>query len=116
MLFICYKKCSTCRKAQKWLDENGFSYELREIDKDRPTEVELRKWNRLAGIPVRKMFNTSGILYRELGLAKKLPGMSEDEMYSLLATDGKMVKRPVLVAEDRVLFGFSEKDWGEALE
>ena len=115
MLFVCYRKCSTCRKARKWLDDNGFGYELREIDRDNPSEEELREWNRLAGVPVRKMFNTSGVLYRELGLAKKLPSMNEDEMYALLSTDGKMVRRPVLVTGSRVLFGFNEKDWEEAL-
>lgn len=115
MLFVCYKKCSTCRKAQKWLDDNGFGYELREIDKDRPSEEELREWNSKADVPVRKMFNTSGILYREMGLAKKLPGMTEDEMYTLLSTDGKMVKRPVLVTAGKVFFGFNEKEWEDAL-
>ena len=111
MLFVCYKKCSTCRKAQKWLDDNGLGYELREIDKDNPSEQELREWNAKAGVPVKKMFNTSGILYREQGLAAKLPEMSEDEMYALLATDGKLVKRPVLVTEEKAFFGFREQDW-----
>ncbi len=115
MLFVCYKKCSTCRKAQQWLDAEGVDYALREIDRDNPSEEELRAWRDLAGVPVKKMFNTSGVLYRELGLAKKLPSMTEDEMFALLATDGKMVKRPVLVLEDRVFFGFREEEWAEAL-
>ena len=115
MLFVCYKRCSTCRRAQQWLDAGGHEYELREIDKDNPTEAELRAWRDLAGVPVKKMFNTSGILYKELGLAKKLPSMSEDEMFALLATDGKMVKRPVLVTGDKAFFGFRQEEWEEAL-
>ena len=115
MLFVCYRKCSTCRRAQQWLDARGAGYTLREIDRDNPSEEELRAWRELAGVSVRRMFNTSGILYRELELAKKLPSMSEDEMFALLATDGKMVKRPVLVLEDKAFFGFREAEWEEAL-
>lgn len=109
MIFLCYPKCSTCQKAQKWLDANGASYELRNIKDDNPTEAELRAWHNLSGLPLKKFFNTSCLLY-------KLPGMTEDEMYALLATDGMLVKRPMLIADDFVLVGFKEPEWAKTVK
>ena len=111
MIFLCYPKCSTCQKAQKWLDANGASYELRNIKDDKPTEAELRAWHNLSGLPLKKFFNTSGLLYKSMELKDKLPQMSEDEMLRLLATDGMLVKRPLLVGDDFVLVGFKESEW-----
>ena len=111
MLFVCYPRCSTCKKAQKWLDTHSMSYTLRDIKEDRPTEEELREWHRISGLPLRKFFNTSGQQYRALALKDKLPSMSEDEQFALLATDGMLVKRPLLIAEDRVLVGFKEAEY-----
>ena len=111
MLFICYPKCSTCKKARKWLEENGLAFDERDIKEENPTRKELVKWNKKSGLPLRKFFNTSGMLYRELQLKDKLPGMTEDEMYDLLATDGMLVKRPLLVAGDTVLVGFKQAEW-----
>ena len=111
MLFVCYPRCSTCKKAQKWLDTHSISYTLRDIKEDRPTEEELREWHRISGLPLRKFFNTSGQQYRALSLKVKLPSMSEDEQFALLATDGMLVKRPLLIAEDRVLVGFKEAEY-----
>lgn len=116
MIFLCYPKCSTCQKAQKWLDANGVSYELRNIKDDKPTEAELRAWRNLSGLPLKKFFNTSGLLYKEQGLKDKLPGMTEDEMYALLATDGMLVKRPMLIADDFVLVGFKEPEWAKTVK
>lgn len=116
ILFVYYPKCSTCKKAEKWLRENGVDYEARDIKLDNPTEQELRKWHALSGMPLKKFFNTSGMLYRELHLKDRLPGMSEDEQYALLATDGMLVKRPVVVGDDFVLTGFKEKEWSEHLK
>ena len=115
MLFVCYPKCSTCKKAQKWLDDHGVSYEVRDIKTDNPTADELRAWHKASGLPLRRFFNTSGMLYRDLGLKDKLPEMTEDEMYALLATDGMLVKRPLAVADGVVLPGFREKDWEQLL-
>ena len=115
MLFICYPKCSTCKKAEAWLDENGLAHDTRDIKLDRPAEAELRAWHERSGLPLRRFFNTSGLLYKELGLKDRLPGMTEGEMYALLATDGMLVKRPILVTEDRVLVGFREAEWADAL-
>lgn len=109
MLLVCYPGCSTCRKAQKWLDEHGAAYEWRDIKKDNPTEAELRAWQKKSGLPVRRFFNTSGQQYRALALKDRLPSMSEDEQFALLATDGMLVKRPLLVAEDTVIPGFREE-------
>ena len=115
MLFLEYPKCSTCRKAKKWLDENGVSYEDRHIIEDNPTEKELRKWYEKSGLPLKRFFNTSGMKYRELKLKDKLPDMTEEEQISLLATDGMLVKRPLLIGDDFVLIGFKEHQWKETL-
>ena len=115
MLFIHYPKCSTCKKAKKWLDEQGVSYEDRHIIEDNPTAEELKDWHKRSGLPLKRFFNTSGMKYRELGLKDKLPEMSEEEQYELLATDGMLVKRPLVVGEDFVLIGFKEAQWKETL-
>ena len=115
MLFLCYPKCSTCRKAQAYLDARGIAYDLRDIRQDNPTEEELRRWHAMSGLPLKRLFNTSGIPYRELGLSAKLPTMSEDEQFALLATNGMLVKRPLLIGDDFVLVGFREAEWAEKL-
>jgi arsenate reductase len=115
MLFVNYPKCSTCRKAKKWLDEHNLEYESRHIIEDNPTAEELRKWWEISELPLKRFFNTSGMKYRELKLKDKLPNMSEDEQLDLLATDGMLVKRPVLVSDDFVLVGFKVKEWEEKL-
>ena len=115
MLFVNYPKCSTCRKAKKWLDENNIEYESRHIIEDNPAASELREWWEISGLPLKRFFNTSGMKYRELKLKDKLPDMSEDEQLDLLATDGMLVKRPVLVDGDTVLVGFKIKEWEEKL-
>lgn len=115
MLFVCYPKCSTCKKAQKWLDENGKNYEMRDIKTDKPTEDELAEWWEKSGLPLKRFFNTSGKLYKEMKLKDRLPEMSEADQISLLATDGMLVKRPILVSEDKVLVGFREKEWEKNL-
>ena len=111
MLFVHYPKCSTCKKAHAWLDERGVPYEERHIVEDNPTAEELRAWHQASGLPLRRFFNTSGMLYRDMQLKDKLPTMSEDEMYKLLATNGMLVKRPLLVLDDTVLVGFKEAEW-----
>ena len=113
MLFVCYPKCSTCKKARKWLEENGIAFDERDIKEDNPTRKELVKWHKQSGLPLRKFFNTSGMLYRELQLKDKLPKMTEDEMYDLLASDGMLVKRPLLIKDDVVLVGFKQGEWEE---
>ena len=115
MLFLCYPKCSTCQKAKAWLDERGISYELRDIKTDNPTAEELTLWYRKSGLPLKKYFNTSGLQYKALGLKDKLPGMSEAEQLALLATDGMLVKRPLLVGDSFVLTGFRAAEWEAAL-
>lgn len=115
MLFIEYPKCTTCKKAKKWLDEHKIEYTDRPIKEENPTAEELRQWHARSGLPLKRFFNTSGMIYREMGLKDKLADMSEDEQYALLATDGMLVKRPLLVGEDLVLTGFKEKEWAEAL-
>ncbi len=116
MLFLCYPKCSTCRKAQKWLDEHDVDYDIRDIKTENPDLAELELWHQASGLPLKKFFNTSGQLYRSLELSKKLPGMSDAEQYALLASDGMLVKRPILVTDDnKVLVGFKEGQWAETL-
>ncbi|WP_286147667.1 arsenate reductase family protein [Neopoerus faecalis] len=115
MLFLCYPKCSTCQKAKAWLDERGISYELRDIKTDNPTAEELTLWYRKSGLPLKKFFNTSGLQYKALGLKDKLPDMSEAEQLALLATDGMLVKRPLLVGDSFVLTGFRAAEWEAAL-
>lgn len=114
--FICYPRCTTCQKAQKWLDENGIRYEIRNIKEDNPTFGELEEWFGLSGLPLKNFFNTSGLLYKSMELKTKLPDMSEEEQLRLLATDGMLVKRPLLIGEDFVLTGFREKDWAEKVQ
>ena len=115
MLFVCYPKCSTCKKAEAWLDAHGLAHVVRDIRLDRPSESELRAWYEKSGLPLRRFFNTSGLLYKGLRLKERLPAMTEDEMLSLLATDGMLVKRPILVTDDVVLVGFREDAWEKAL-
>ncbi len=113
MLFVEYPKCTTCQKAKKWLNERNAEFTDRHIKEDNPTEAELKEWHKKSGLPLKRFFNTSGMLYKEMGLKDKLPTMSEEEQYALLATDGMLVKRPILVTEDHVLVGFREKEWAE---
>lgn len=113
--FICYPKCTTCQKAKKWLDDHRVAYELRDIKLDNPTLDELTEWYKKSGLPLKKFFNTSGLLYKSLDLKNKLPSMSEDEMLKLLATDGMLVKRPLLVGDDFVLVGFKETEWKDKI-
>lgn len=115
MEFICYPKCSTCQKAKKWLDENKIEYTERHIVDDNPKYEELKKWYEKSGLPLKRFFNTSGMLYKEMKLKDKLPDMSEDEQLQLLATNGMLVKRPLVVAEGFVLTGFKEKEWTEMM-
>ncbi len=115
MKFICYPKCTTCKKAQKWLDDNSLSYELRDIKEQNPTFEELSDWYKKSGLPLKKFFNTSGLLYKSMQLKDKLPEMSEDEQLRLLATDGMLVKRPIAVDGSTVLVGFKESEWAEKL-
>ena len=110
-LFVCYPKCSTCQKARKWLDARGVDYAERDIKTANPTAEELRAWQAKSGLPLKRFFNTSGMLYRDMGLKDKLETMSEEEQFDLLATDGMLVKRPILVTDSTVLVGFREKDW-----
>ena len=115
MLFLQYPPCSTCQKAKKWLDEHGIVYTARHIKEDNPTADELRAWIAASGLPIKRFFNTSGLQYKALGLKDKLPAMTEDEQYALLATDGMLVKRPLLIGEDFALPGFKVKEWEERL-
>ena len=112
----CYSKCTTCKRALKWLDDNKIEYKLIDIKEDHPDEKTLRQFHKKSGLPLRRFFNTSGQLYREMELSKKLLVMSEDEMFKLLASDGMLVKRPLLITKDNVLTGFKEEDWKEALK
>ena len=111
MLFVCYPKCTTCQKAQKWLDGRGLSYDVRDIKLDHPSREELETWWKASGLPLKKFFNTSGQLYKAMNLKEKLPAMDEGEQLDLLATDGMLVKRPILVGEGFVLAGFRETEW-----
>ena len=111
MQFICYPQCTTCRKARKWLDTNGVAYEERHIKDSNPTAGELKAWHRQSGLPLKKFFNTSGLQYKALKLKNKLPTMNEEEQFALLASDGMLVKRPLLIGDDFVLVGFRENEW-----
>lgn len=115
MTFVCYPKCSTCKKAQRFLEEKGVPFALRDIKAENPDAEELRAWQQRSGLPLRRFFNTSGMLYRSMELAAKLPNMSEEEQLALLASDGMLVKRPILAAEDFVLVGFRQAEWEERL-
>lgn len=108
MLFIEYPKCTTCKKAKKWLDDNGIAYTDRHIKEENPTAEELKEWHKKSGLPLKKFFNTSGLLYKEMGLKDKIPTMTEEDQYQLLATDGMLVKRPIIVDGEAVLVGFKE--------
>lgn len=113
--FICYPKCTTCQKAQKWLDDNKIEYELRNIKENNPTLEELTAWYKTSGLPLKKFFNTLGLLYKSMELKTKLAEMSEEEQLKLLATDGMLVKRPLVIGKDFVLVGFKEIEWSEIL-
>ena len=115
MTFLCYPKCTTCRKAKRWLEEKGIAFEERHIKDDKPSVEELRVWYKESGLPLRKFFNTSGQLYKELQLKDRLPAMSETEQLALLASDGMLVKRPILIGDDFVLVGFREAEWQAVL-
>ena len=113
--FICYPKCTTCQKAKKWLDDNKIEYEIRDIKEENPSFEELSDWYKKSGLPLKKFFNTSGLLYKSMELKDKLPTMSEEEQLHLLATDGMLVKRPLVIGKDFVLVGFKESEWTEVL-
>ena len=113
--FICYPKCTTCQKALRWLDDNKIEYELRDIKEDNPSLEELTAWYKTSGLPLKKFFNTSGLLYKSMELKDKLPTMSEEEQLKILATDGMLVKRQLVICEDFVLVGFKESEWSEIL-
>lgn len=115
LTFICYPKCSTCKKAQKWLDDHNIPYTLRDIKTDNPTSDELSLWHKTSGCDLRKFFNTSGLLYRSMELKNKLPEMTQSQMLTLLASDGMLVKRPLLVDDSFVLVGFKESQWAQTL-
>ena len=114
--FICYPKCTTCQKARKWLDENQIEYAFRDIKTENPAFDELAAWHKLSGLPLKKFFNTSGLLYKSMELKTKLPAMTDEEMLSLLATDGMLVKRPLAIGDDFVLVGFKDAEWVEKLK
>ena len=113
--FICYPKYTTCQKAKKWLDDNKIEYEFRDIKEDNPSLEELTAWHEMSGLPLKKFFNTSGLLYKSMELKDKLPTMPEEEQLKLLATDGMLVKRPLVIGEDFVLVGFKENEWNEMI-
>lgn len=115
MLLLWYPKCSTCQKAKKWLDEKGALYEARDIKEMNPGVEELREWHKKSGLPLKRFFNTSGMLYKEMKLKDRLPNMTEEEQYELLATDGMLVKRPILITEEKAFPGFREKEWEELI-
>lgn len=116
MQFIFYNKCSTCQKAKKWLNEQGIEVEERAIKEENPTVEELKNWHKMSGLPLKKFFNTSGLLYKSMNLKDKLKEMSEEEQYELLASDGMLVKRPLLVGDTFILIGFKEEQWNEQLK
>ena len=115
MLFLEYPPCSTCQKARKWLDTHSLAHEARHIREENPTYEELKRWHAVSGLPLKRFFNTSGLVYKALGLKEKLPAMSEEEQLRLLASDGMLVKRPLLITEDKVLVGFREAEWKQLL-
>ena len=115
VIVYCYSRCTTCKKALKWLDDNKIKYELIDIKENNPDEKTLRQLHKKSGLPLKRFFNTSGQIYREMELSKKLPDMSEDEMFKLLASDGMLVKRPLLITDNHVLTGFKEADWKAVL-
>ena len=115
MLFVCYPRCSTCKKARTWLDEHGAAYETRDLKENNPSEAELRAWQKKSGLPLKRFFNTSGLQYKALGLKDRLPTMSEDEQFAPLATDGMLVKRPLLITDEKVIPGFKEEDYAAAV-
>lgn len=115
MLFVCYPRCSTCKKAQKWLDEKGIEYNLRDIKEENPSFDELKAWVEKSGLDIKRFFNTSGLLYKSMALKDKLPSMSAEEKLTLLSSDGMLVKRPIMVSDDSVLVGFKEQEWAEKL-
>ena len=115
MVFIEYPKCTTCKRAKKWLDEHELVYEDRHIKEENPSAAELKAWHTKSGLPLKKFFNTSGLLYKSMGLKDKLPTMSEEEQYELLSTDGMLVKRPLIIDGDTILVGFKESEWAEKL-
>ncbi|MDO4460649.1 MAG: arsenate reductase family protein [Clostridia bacterium] len=116
MQFICYPKCTTCQKAKKWMEENGVAFDERHIKENTPTIEELKTWHKQSGLPLKKFFNTIGLQHKALQLKDKLPAMSEDEQFHLLASDGMLVKRPLLISDDFVLVGFKEADWVATLK
>ena len=116
LLFLCYPKCTTCQRAKKWLDDNNISYTFRNIKDENPSADELSEWYKKSGLPLKKFFNTSGLLYKSMELKSKLPHMSEDEMITLLASDGMLVKRPIIVGDDFVITGFKEDQWENAVK
>ena len=116
MIFVEYPKCSTCQKAKKWLDENGFQYQDRHIKEQNPSFEELKEWYEKSSLPLKRFFNTSGLLYKSMNLKEKLPLMSEEEQLALLASNGMLVKRPIVVCDDLILIGFREKEWEERLK
>lgn len=116
MLFVCYPRCTTCQKAGKWLDANGFEYTYRHIAEENPSYEELKEWYGKSGLPLKKFFNTSGLLYKEMHLKDRIPTMTEDEQLELLATNGMLVKRPIIVKEDLVMVGFKEAEWEAKLK
>ena len=116
ILFIEYPKCTTCQKAKKWLDEKGIEYSDRHIKEDNPTYDELKKWHEMSGLPLKKFFNTSGLLYKSMNLKDKIPEMSEDEQFKLLASDGMLVKRPLIVGDDYALTGFKAEEWEKKIK
>lgn len=115
MVFICYSKCTTCQKAKKWLDDNKIKYKYRDIKEENPSLEELTTWYKMSGLPLKKFFNTSGLLYKSMELKDKLPAMSEEDQLKLLASDGMLVKRPLVIGDNYVLVGFTESEWRERI-